>query len=718
MWQEKLTFCRICEPACSIVAALGDDGRVQSLRPNFDDPIGGRPCHKGLSFLSVHHDPDRLNWPRRRLNSRSEPRGKFVDMEWDDAIDEIATRIKSLIAKHGPNSVAFFTGNPFAFNSTAFMLAQSIEDALGTKMRFSVNTQDAVSRIAAAEAVFGTQGAQFVPDLETTQYLLCVGSNPQVSRWTMMATPNEPDLLKNIVKRGAKIVFVNPRVIESSTAQTGETLQIKPGSDVYFLAALIEAIHRLGRFDHDLLARRAIHVDGLIDFVSKYPAEAVADVTGISATAIRVVADEFSSAPSAVAYSATGLNQSGQGVLGAWLIDMLNLVTGNLGRPGGSLKPAGIAFDLPAIRGREVVHTSIGDFELSDPIGYTCLPSVVLPDLIEAGDIRALINLGGNPLLSIGGEARLRAAFEKLDLLVSLDIYPSATVEMSDFGLPGVDWLERPDFNYAGAFGMQTHPHLRYSDPVVSPTAGRRSDWWVLGRLAQALGIPAPLDDTPADKDGFSALEALFATQGLTIDMLRAAPGNAIRFTDVPPESLFDRCVKHPHGLIDCCPTEFGRTGLFQRCDEQFDERLSEPSGTMRLISRRTPHMHNGSLSNVETLRSGRQGLAPLLVCGTDAQRLGLADGDPVRVSTDSGEIETRAFIDDTLRPGVVAMSHGFGHRHAYGLSVAQRSPGANYNALPPTGLGTFEPLSNMSLLSGIKVHVERMSPTFEWLLL
>ncbi|WP_271190503.1 molybdopterin-dependent oxidoreductase, partial [Dactylosporangium matsuzakiense] len=319
-------------------------------------------------------------------------------------------------------------------------------------------------------------------------------SNPMVSRWTMMATPNNPDLLKSMAKRGAKIVFVNPRVIESSSELTGETLQIKPGTDVYFLAALLEAIHQLGRFDHDVLERRAIHVDGLIDFVSKYPAEAVAEVTGIPAETIRLVADEFSNASGAVAYSATGLNQSGHGVLGAWLIDMHNLVTGNLGRPGGSLKPAGLAFDLPAIVRREVVHTSIGDFNLSDPIGYTNLPSVVLPDLIEAGDIRALINLGGNPLLSIGGEARLRAAFEKLDLLVSIDIYPSATAEMSDFALPGVDWLERPDFNYAGAFGMQTHPHLRYADPVVSPTAGRRSDWWFMGRLAQALGISSPLD--------------------------------------------------------------------------------------------------------------------------------------------------------------------------------------------------------------------------------
>jgi anaerobic selenocysteine-containing dehydrogenase len=703
---EKLTFCRICEPACPMIAEIGDAGNVARLKPNPSDPIGGTPCHKGLSFLDVHNDPDRLNWPRKRLNPRSELRGEFQDVSWDAALAEIAARIGELRSKYGPNSVAIYNGNPFAFNGAALVLAGTIATALDTQMRFSANSQDAANRVAAASAVFGAAGALCVPDIYHTQYLLCLGSNPKVSRWTAMSTPNDPDILKNIRRRGGQVRFVNPRAIESSTEETGPTIRILPGTDVYFLAALIHTIHERGEFDHAAIAKRSRNIDGLIDFVSRYPAERVAPVTGIDAALIREIASEFSSAETAVAYSATGVNQSGQGVLGAWLVDMLNLVTGNLGRRGGSIKPAALVPKLRPGFGMQEIKTSIGPLHLPDPIGYGCLPAVVLPDLIEAGDIRALINLGGNPLLSIGGEEKLRAAFAKLDLLVSLDIYPSATAEMSDFALPSADWLERADLNLLGTSGMQTFPHIRYTEAMEPPIAGRRNDWWILARLAQELGIASPLDRESDEDSGTTTINRVLKAQGLTVDDVLAAPGQVIRMPDAAPDSLFERCVQHPDGLIDCCPEVFESWSLFDRAATAFEERLQDPEDSLRLISRRTPHMHNSWLSNSEALRTGRQALAPLYMCAEDAKRFGVGNGDPVRVTSSHGELETRIFIDDKLRPGVAAMSHGSGHRHAFGLSVAQRSPGANYNLLPPSGPETFEPLSNMSLLSGVQIRI------------
>lgn len=706
---QQPTFCRICEPACSMLATMGGDGRVIELRPDPASPDGGTACHKGLSYLDVHRDPDRLNWPLRRDNGRDEPQGRFERVSWDSALADIGRRLRALRERHGADSIAVYAGNPSVFNASGVIYAEHFQDMIGTRMKFCAATQDTSNRMISQAAVYGTYAALMVPDLLNTDYLLVLGGNPRVSRWTMASVPNDVDILKNIVRRGGKVRFVNPRRIESSTPETGPTLRIRPGTDVYFLAALLHEMDRCDGFDLALIERHGKHLDGLRAFIAPYAPERVAAVTGLSASAIREIAHELMAARSASVYMSTGVNQSRQGVLCGWLVEMINFVSSNLGRDGGTYHPRAFLENLQPVGGTTTLATSLGPIEVPEPsVPGRTLPATLLPDLIEAGDIRALIVIGGNPLLSTAGEQHLRAACNRLELMVCVDIFRTATAELCDYVLPATDWLERADINLFGS-GMQLRPNVKFSDALVPPAAERHNERWILSRLLTAMGLPSPMDAGLPDLDDTAAmLQDLVAAGGLTLEQLRAAPSRTVMLQDTPKDTLFERCVLHADRRIDCCPAQLESAGLLQRCTDLFAELEREAPHRLRLISLRTTHMHNSWLANSQRLRHGEKAFNALHMCEQDAAARGLHDGDGVTVASAHGQVDTVVLIDDDLRPGAVAMSHGYGHRQAYGLGEASRKPGVNVNRLMPVGPGAAEPLSHMSWLSAIPVEVSR----------
>ncbi|MGY2488432.1 molybdopterin-containing oxidoreductase family protein [Cupriavidus sp. CP313] len=709
MAHTKPTFCRICDPHCPLQAEFDDRGKVIRLTPDAGHPSGGKACHKGLSYLDVHNHTDRLNWPQKRANPRTEVRGEFMETDWDAAMTDIGVRLRSVLDRYGPDSVAVYMGNPWSFDTSAFLTLGQFQDALGTRMRFSANSQDTANKFVVAGEVYGSPMSLMVPDIHHTDYLLCLGSNPKVSRWVLFSTPNDGgEALRQIVRRGGKVRFVNPRKIESSTVETGPTLRIKPGTDVYFLAALLHEIDRRGGVDASVVARYGKHVDGLLRFCREYPAHKVAPVIGLDAKVVEEVANEILAARSAAVHMATGLNQSQQGVLCYWLAEMINFVTGNLGRLGGTHKPNGLMDYFPPCAPSRPLRTSIGTFSVPEPMGHVVLPAALLPAFVESGDVRALVVLGGNPLITVGGGEQLREASKKLDIMVSVDIFRNATGEMADYVLPATDWLERKDINLL-ASGMQAVPYVQYTDAMEQPSGGRRSAWWILARIAQAMGLPSPLDDHPDASDGEHEISAMLAARNLSIDLLRTKPAHTESFPQEDRAALYGRCLQHEDLKIDCFPEAFARAGLIDRCHAFFAERTGEPGDTLRLISLRTPYMQNSWLANSERFRRGRQSINPLNICEEDAAARGLHNGDTVRVFNQYGSIETRVLINNDLRTGAVAMTHGYGHHRAYGLTVASRRPGANCNALMPTHADTVEPLSHMSWLSGVPVEVERI---------
>lgn len=707
MTSTKSTFCRICEPNCPITANLDDSGKLISLTPSFGHPTGGVACHKGLGFMDVHDDPDRVNWPQRRVNAKTEP-GEFDRADWGTSLREIGRRLRDIREKYGPNSIALFQGNPSAFDSAGLLTMGPFFDAIGTSIRFGSSTQDMANKTTGAAHMYGSPASFFIPDLEKTQYLLCVGANPRVSRWTLMSAPQDNlDILKKLVDRGGKVRFVNPRRTESSTPETGPTSLIKPGADVYFLAAILHEINELNGFDYAMIESKGKNFCKLMEFVDAYSPETVEYVTGISVAETKKIAAEIVNAPSAIVYVATGVNQGRQGLLAFWLAEMINFTTGNLGRDGGTFKPSGLNDYCPPLVGKKVIETSLGPLELPNPSGYSKLPATLLADLIDSGDIKAVISWYGNPLLTIGGEDRMRDAFENLELMVSVDIYRNVTGEMADYILPGTDWLERSDINMTAASGMQPKPHVIYTDAVVDPLYERKHGWWILSRIAQEMGIKSHFDTHPDATDASFLFDSVLGNKGMSVDQLREQIWNTTMLAENPKDSLYEQCLQHPDHLVDCCPPAFEDAKLFKRCAAVFEEMSNEPEDQLKMISLRTKYMQNTSFVNLPRLRRGRNRDNPIHMCEQDAKARGLYDGDRVRIWNEHGEIESHVYVDDGLRPGVVAMSHGFGTKHATTMRVAVDKPGANCNVLMPSGVGSYEPLSFMSWLSGVPVNVE-----------
>jgi anaerobic selenocysteine-containing dehydrogenase len=255
----------------------------------------------------------------------------------------------------------------------------------------------------------------------------------------------------------------------------------------------------------------------------------------------------------------------------------------------------------------------------------------------------------------------------------------------------------------------QPIPYVQYTDAVATPAFGRRSAWWILSRLAQAIGVPSPLDQDPTQSEGVDIINSLLAAKGLSIDTMRNAPMQTVTFPRDEPESLFARCLQHPDKKVDCCPPAFAAKGLFERCEAIFAELEAEPADLLKMISLRTPYINNTWMQNVEKFRRGKHAINPLYLCEHDARRHSLHHGDAVRISTQYGAIDAEVFISEDVRTGTVAMSHGFGQAKSFGLGIASNKPGSNCNAVMPVGEGTYEPMSYMSWISGIPVSVEKI---------
>ncbi|MDX2169310.1 MAG: molybdopterin-dependent oxidoreductase [Deltaproteobacteria bacterium] len=690
------TFCRVCEPACGLVATV-EDGRLAALRPDREHPISrGWACNKGLATFDIHHDPDRLDQPLKRLAP-----GHFTPIGWDQAMAEIADRLRATRAARGDWATALYTGNPTAFNALAGVGMKPFIAGLGTRQLYSSGTQDCTNKFAASEAVYGSSTVHPLPDFDHTDYLLILGSNPAVSHMSFISIADPMRVLRAAQERGARIRFVNPRRIESITG-LGELVHIRPDTDVWFLAALLHALNELGAFDAEQLAARGAHVDELRAFLARYSPERTAPVTGIDAATTRRIAAEWAAARGASVTMSTGVNMGRHGTLAYWLVQMLSFCTGNLDRRGGNLQSVGY-YPNATHSGAAEARFVEGRF---GPVRHIrgSLPGNLLADEILTagpGQVRALIVTAGNPLLSIGGETRMRAALESLELLVCIDIYRSATAELAHYVLPAADQFERADLTYAG-LGLQHRPHVQYTDAVVAPRGERREEWWIFARLCRELGFKGPLDesDTP---DVFARSARMLERGGLSLEQVRATPGG-VELPANQPGRLFDGLLPAPSGRVDCCPPLLRDT--FAALEADFAARLAEPAGGLKLITKRDRFMHNSWFHNLDKLKRGAKARNYLFMHPDDVARLGLADGQAVRIRSSSGEITLPLRADADLMPGVVAATHGWGHGEAPGLRLAHDRPGVNVNRLLPSGPGSYDPLSNQAFMTGIPVEV------------
>ncbi|PZS33050.1 MAG: molybdopterin-binding oxidoreductase [Pseudonocardiales bacterium] len=708
--------CPLCEATCGLQVTL-DGHRITGVRGDDKDVFSaGFICPKGASLKALHEDPDRLQQPLIKRD------GVFEPASWDEAFAEIERRLPPLIAGHGKNAVAVYAGNPSSHNLGALLYGRVFYKALGTQNIYTAGTVDQIPKHFSSGYLFGDGLTIPIPDLDRTEHLLLLGANPLVSNGSLMTAPDARGRLKGIRERGGKIIVVDPR--RTRTAELAdEHHAIRPGTDALLLAALAQVL-----FDEDLVAlgRLAEHVNGLDDVracVAPFTPQAVSANVGIAADDIRRMARELAGADRAVVYGRIGTTTQAFGTLASWLIDVLNVLSGNLDREGGAMFPLAAAGQSNAQPGRRRGFTH-GRWrsrvrDLPEVMGE--LPVATLADEILTpgpGQVRALVTVGGNPCLSTPNAERLTEAIRQLDFMLSLDVYLNETSRHADVILPGPPPLARAHFDVV--FYQLAVRNVANWTPAVLDT-DMPQEWQTLLRLvgivtgqgaeADVAAIDAFVAGEVARRAGLDVAVAAERTgPARLIDlMLRAGPYD-VTLADLeaqphgidfgPLQPRIPDVLGTPTGRIELAPAAI--TGDLPRLAAELEH---PPNGQLLLIGRRQPSSNNSWMHNLAPLvRGGNKCTAQMHP--DDATRLGLTEGSLARVRSRAGEVRVPVEITDAMRPGVVSIPHGWGHDMAgTRASVATAHAGVNSNVLADQLL--LDGLSGTAVLNGIPIEVE-----------
>lgn len=725
--------CPLCEALCGLQLTVGGDDQITAVRGDADDPFSkGFICPKGASLGALDGDPDRLHEPLIRDHDHHNP------ATWADAFDAARRGLQKVMDRHGRDAVAIYVGNPTAHSIAGPLYGGALIKALGTRNIYTASTTDQMPKHVSSGHMFGNPMAIPVPDLDRTGYLLMLGANPLESNGSLCSAPDFPGRLKALRARGGRLVVVDPR--RTRTADLGdEHLFIRPGTDAYFLFGLVHTLYaeELVELRHDVNGfddLRALAVD--------FSPEVVAPVTGIPAVTIRRIARELAAADNAAVYARIGTCTQSYGTLASWLVDVLNTLTGNLDRPGGAMfaRPA----HIQVTPGRRRPYTT-GRWrsrvrDLPEVNGE--LPVATLADEIETpgdGQIKALIVIGGNPVLSAPNGTRLDALLPGLEFVISVDPYLNETARHADVVLPPPRPAQTPHYDLT-LLGFAVRNYARYSPPVVPLPEGRPTEAEIIGRLAviasgqdadvamldemiihSTLGKAVAKDGSPVHgrkvEELRPQLEGDTTTEQRIDMMLRLGPyGDG--FGADPDGLTLRRLREHEHGIdlgalqprleevlwtvsgkIELCPPTCAadvvrlRSGLG-----------AEPEPYV-LIGRRHLRSNNSWLHNVGRLVGGSN-TCVLHLNPKDAAALGITAGELVRVTSRAGSLTATAEPTDTVMPGVVSLPHGWGHdRPGTRMQVAADNAGVSVNAV--TDEQRIDPLSGNAVFNGVPVTLE-----------
>ena len=726
--ETRTTFCRICEASCGLVTHL-ENGRITRIEPN-KSHIGtlGFSCMKGLHQHRMYDSPDRLKYPLKRVGN------EYVRISWRQALAEIGTKVKSLKAV-SPQAVSMYVGTAAGFSLLHPIFAEGFMQGIGSHNMFSSATQDCANRFASASEMYGFPFFQPFPDLDNINYLMIVGTNPVVSKWTFLQVAHPVKRLKEIRKRGGHIMVVDPRYNE--TARVADDFQaIQPNADVFFFLSFLNEIFARNAVNDAMVNRHMSGLEEVRNLSADWPAETTAPLTDIPPDRLRRMVSDYLTADGAAIVTGTGLGMGRHGTLAHWLAEVINAVTGNLDRKGGTLVGRGI-FDFPEFARKNGLfnrekRSRIGGFrELNG--GF---PGAILADeILTPGkdQIKALFVTGGNPLMTMANGERLKKAFESLELLVVTDIYMNETASQAHYVLPATSPLQRPDlpFVFPLFLGMQSIPYLAATEAVIPPEGEQRDEASIYFDLAEACGVNLfgekglqltlkamsamnrlqhklrTGDKTVAGLPQRFILDLILrlAKQGKFRELVKAADGKPVPGAQaggfLGKRPLWDdRKVKlAPRPLMESA----SRLGaIFQ------DEMQYRQQGVLRLISKRVHSTHNSWTQNIEELTASEKFRSNYLyVHPKDAERLGIQDETVVDVTSETASVRLPARLTKDVKPGCVAMQHGWGHQHARGLSVASRLAGVNVNLLAADGPDAVEPVSGMAHLTGIPVKVQ-----------
>ena len=677
--------CNLCEAICGLAITV-ENGRVTDLRGDTADPLShGHICPKGNALIDLHADPDRLRVPMRRDGTT------WTKMSWDDALDLVTERLVEIVATHGDDAVALYQGNPSVHNSGTLLGAGGFLRALKTKNRFSATSIDQLPQHRAALEMFGHPLLLPIPDIDRTDYFLVMGANPLVSNGSIMTAPGMRDRLAALRARGGRVVTIDPRRTETARAAS-EHHFIRPGTDALFLLALIQEIFATGRAD---LARLTSCTDGLDDLRSAsapYSPESVAERTGIDAPSIRTIAGDFARAPRAVAYGRIGLSTQPFGGLCQWLVIALNAITGNLDEPGGAMFPTP-ALNLLATAKAGQSHAGrftsrvrgLPEFQAEFPVA-TMVDEMTTPG---PGQVRALVTIAGNPVLSTPNGVALDTAMEGLEFYVAIDPYVNESTRHADVILPPATGFEVDHYD-AIFHHFAVRNTARYNDAIATLDDDQRYDWQIFDGLRQRL--TGTSGTSPYDRIDAGLRAGAYAT---SVDELRAHPHGV----DYGPlvSQLPERLLK-TNGRFGLAPVAMlaDLARLAATAHDAFPELV--------LIGRRDLRSNNSWMHNAPRLMRGDD-RCTLLMHPSDAAARDLHDGDLATVTSRVGAIVVPVETTEDIMAGVASLPHGYGHaRDGVRAHVATASPGASLNDL--TDGDRLDDLTGNAAVSGIAIEV------------
>ncbi|MEP6390078.1 MAG: molybdopterin-dependent oxidoreductase [Halioglobus sp.] len=695
--------CHLCEAICGVVIETEGE-EIISIKGDDNDPLSrGHICPKAVALRDIHQDPDRLRKPVKKVTDEN---GAITwqEISWKEALDTTAERLLDMHDRHGVDSVGAYFGNPSVHNYGMLTHQNNLFRFFKTKNRFSATSVDQLPHHLTAMWLFGHKSMFPIPDIDRTDYFMMLGANPIASNGSIWTVPDVKKRIKDMKARGGKLIVIDPRRTETAELAT-EHLFIKPGTDAVFIAAMLNTI-----LDENLADPGALKsfVDGLDEVavaVAVFTPEMAEKHTGINADDTRRLARELAQAPAGICYGRMGVSTQVYGALCQWLIGVINVATGNIDKPGGSM------FTLPAVD--QIHNTGPGGFgrHLSRVRGLPEfdreIPASTLAEEITTpgdGQVRALFTGAGNPVLSTPNGRQLDDAMEQLEFMVSLDPYINETTRHADIILPPTSPLEHDHYD----IGFHTNAirnTTRFNEPVFEKPQDSLHDWEIftaLGdRVAEAMGLEprpprAPHEIIDAGLQVGPYSENQDSEHKLSLDVLRANPSGIDLGALVPmlPERLFT-----PDKRINCA-SPLPMSDL-ERLHEEFSQ---DGDDGLRLIGRRHVRSNNSWMHNYHRLVKGKD-RCTLLMHPQDMQQREISDGSAVALSSRAGSVTVRVEQSEDVMPGVVSLPHGYGHnRNGIRMDTAVANAGVSCNDV--TDELFLDKLSGNAAINGVPVTV------------
>ena len=693
--------CHLCEAMCGLVIKTEGD-TVVDIRGDKNDPLSrGHVCPKSVALKDIHEDPDRLRKPLKRIRSQA-GHYEHVEIEWSEALDLAADALAKTIQTHGVDAVGAYFGNPSVHNYGMLTHQKNLFRHIRTRNRFSATSVDQLPHHLISMWCFGHMLLHPIPDVDRTHYFLMLGANPLASNGSIWTVPDVRKRLKALTARGGKLVVVDPRRTETAELAS-EHLFIRPGSDAAFLLALIHVLFRDNRVAPGKLAEFTDGLEDVRDAVQSLSPDWASQATGIATSDIERIAHELADAESAICYGRMGVSTQAYGALCQWAIQVINVITGNLDKPGGSL------FTKPAMD--QIVNSSPGGFDRFQsrarglPEFNYELPAATMVEEITTpgeGQIRLMFTGAGNPVLSTPNGRALDEALETIDFMISVDPALNETTRHADVILPPTSPLEHDHYDI-GFHNLAIRNTARYNPPIFDKPDDSLHDWEIFAELGDRLAERLGLEPVPRH-----------APHQLVDAALRAGPyGN-----DSEWQLSIDTLKANPSGvdlgaLEPSCPERLKTPGKRVRLSipevlndiARFVEATDNDDAPYRLIGRRHVRDNNSWMHNSHRLMKGKA-RCQLLIHPDDAEREGWDNGTTVTIQSRVGSVESEIKLSDEMMPGVVSLPHGYGHGLAGTRSrVANEHAGVSCNDI--TDEHFIDQLSGNAAVNGVPVTLQ-----------